>query len=168
MTQKKEQNPSADTQHLVDTHFIWGWSLLLVFLTLGFLLEALHAFKAGFYLDASSETRRLMWTLAHAHGTLLSLVHLAFAAYLNTGVDWRRGRFKLASRSLMGGSILLPVSFFLSGLYTYEGDPGLFVYLAPVGALFLFVAVYLIAASAMAARPKKQNKDHEASESEQS
>ncbi len=166
MTQEKEQYPSADTRHLIDTHFRWGWSLLLVFLTLGFLLEILHGFKAGFYLDASSETRRLMWTLAHAHGTLLSLVHLAFAAYLNTGVDWQRGRLKLASRSLMGGSIILPVSFFLSGLYIYDGDPGLFVYLAPVGALFLFIAVYLIAASAMAARPEKRNDDLEASETE--
>ena len=166
MTQKKEQYPDADRQYLVVAHFRWGWTLLLVFLTLGFLLEALHGFKAGFYLDASSETRRLMWTLAHAHGTLLSLVHLAFAAYLNTGVDWQRGRLKLASRSLMGGSIILPVSFFLSGLYTYDGDPGLFIYLAPFGALLLFIAVFLIAASAKAARPEKRNDDLEVSETE--
>jgi hypothetical protein len=168
MTQEKKHGPGAETRHLIDIHFRWGWNSLLVFLTLGFLLEALHGFKAGFYLDASSETRRLMWTLAHAHGTLISLVHLAFAAYLNTGIDWRRGRFELASRFLMAGSILLPVSFFLSGLYTYDGDPGLFVYLAPFGALFLFVAVYLIAASAMAARPEKLNRDLEVSETDRS
>ena len=159
MTQGKEQYPGADTRHFIDTHFRWGWSLLLVFLTLGLFLEALHGFKTAFYLDASSETRRLMWTLAHTHGTLLSLVHLAFAAYLNTRVDWPLGRLKLASRSLMGGSILLPVSFFLSGLYIYDGDPGLFIYLAPFGALLLFVSVFLIAGSAMASRPREQNKD---------
>ena len=167
MTQEKEQTAGADTRHLVDTHFRWGWSLLLVFLTLGLFLEALHGFKAGFYLNATNESRRLLWTLAHAHGTLLSLVHLAFAAYLTTRIDWPRGRLKLASRSLMGGSILLPVSFFLSGLYIYDGDPGLFIYLAPFGALSLFVAVFLIAGSAMAARPESQIKDSEARETGQ-
>ena len=157
MTKETEQYPSADTRHLIDTHFRWGWSLLLLFLTLGLFLEALHGFKAGFYLDASSETRRMTWTLAHAHGTLFSLIHLAFAAYLNTRVDWAQGSLKLASRSLMGGSILLPISFFLSGLYTYDGDPGLFIYLAPIGALLMLLAVFLIAGSALATRPKKQN-----------
>ncbi len=159
MTQENEHDSAADIRHLIYTHFRWGWSMLLVFLTLGFFLEALHAFKSGFYLDASSETRRLMWTLAHAHGTLFSLVHMAFAAYLSTPVDWPRRRLKLASHSLVGGTLLLPISFFLSGLYIYDGDPGLFVYLAPFGALLLFVAVFLITWSAMASRPKEQNKD---------
>lgn len=133
--------------------------MLLVFLTLGFFLEVLHGFKVGFYLDASNETRRLMWTLAHAHGNLFGLVHIAFAAYLNTWVDWPQGRLKLASHSLIGGSILLPISFFLSGLYIYDGDPGLFIYLTPLGALLLFGAIFLITCSAMASKPKEQNKD---------
>ena len=158
MTQEQEQYSSVDTRNLIHTHFKWGWIMLLVFLTLGFFLEVLHGFKAGFYLDASNETRRLLWTLAHAHGTLFSLVHLPFATYLNTRVDWPRGRLKPASRSLMGGTILLPVSFFLSGLYIYDGDPGLFIYLAPFGALLLLVAVFLIAHSAMTSRPREQNK----------
>ena len=146
--------------------------MLLVFLTLGFVLEVLHGFKAGFYLDASSESRRLLWTLAHAHGSLLSLVHLAFATYLNTRLDRPWGRLKLASHALIGGGILLPVSFFLSGLFIYDGDPGLFIYLAPFGALLLFVAVFLIAWSAMASRPKERNehsaRDLEANETERS
>ena len=65
---------------------------------LGVFLETLHGFKAGFYLDASSATRRLMWTLAHAHGTLLSLVHLALAAFLNAALDWPDGPRTIASR----------------------------------------------------------------------
>ena len=122
--------------------------MLFAFLTLGFFLEALHGFKAGFYLDASSEARRLMWTLAHAHGALLSVVHLVFAAYLNARAEWPPVQLKLASRSLMGGSILLPAGFFFGGFFIYDGDPGLFIYLAPVGALLLLVAVFLIARSA--------------------
>ena len=155
MIQEKERYQGTDNQDLVHTHFRWGWCLLLVFLTLGLLLEAMHAFKVGFYLDASSEARRMTWTLAHAHGTLFALIHLAFAAYLNTRINWQGNRLVFASRSLMGGSILLPVSFFLSGMFTYDGDPGLFVFLAPFGALLLFIAVFLIARSALTTLPEE-------------
>ena len=57
-------------------HLKWGWWGLLVFLSMGILLEMLHGFKVGAYLDVPNTTRRMMWTLAHAHGTLLSLVHI--------------------------------------------------------------------------------------------
>ena len=135
----------AAARRLARTHFRWGWWSLLVFLMLGLFLESLHGFKAGFYLDASSATRRLMWTLAHAHGTLLSLVHLALAVFLNAHVEWPNRTSKLASRTLMGGSILLPAGFFFGGLFTYDGDPGLLIYLVPVGALLLGLAVFLAA-----------------------
>ena len=41
---------------------------MAVFGTLGLVLETLHGFKIGAYLDVSNETRRLMWRLAHVHG----------------------------------------------------------------------------------------------------
>jgi len=135
----------AAVRRLVRTHFRWGWWSLLLFLTLGLFLDVLHGFKAGFYLDAASETRRLTWTLAHAHGTLLSLVHLALALYLNAHPDWPERPRTIASRALMGGSILLPAGFFFGGLFAYDGDPGLLIYLVPVGALLLGVAVFLAA-----------------------
>ena len=138
----------AAQRRLVRTHFQWGWWSLLLFLMLGVFLDALHGFKAGFYLDASSATRRLMWTLAHAHGTLLSLLHLALAAFLNAHTTWPDRLRRIASRALMGGSILLPAGFFLGGLFTYDGDPGLGVYLVPVGAVLLAVAVFLAARAA--------------------
>src|SRR5882672_2928007 len=71
--------PHADPS-LVRRHLKVGWWALLVFLTAGLVLEALHGFKIGAYLNVSNETRRLMWTLAHAHGALLGLVNLGFAA----------------------------------------------------------------------------------------
>ena len=71
-----------DTTILAQRHFRWGWWCLLVFVGLGVVLETLHAFKVPSYLNVGNETRRLMWTLAHAHGTLLALVHLAFGATL--------------------------------------------------------------------------------------
>jgi len=61
----------SDASKLTSRHLLWGWWGLLVFLSLGIILEALHGFKVGAYLDVGNETRRLMWTLAHAHGTML-------------------------------------------------------------------------------------------------
>src|SRR4029078_9171068 len=63
-------------------HLRFGWWALLVYLCMGIVLEALRAFKVWWYLDVANETRRLMWTLGHAHGTLLALINLAFAATL--------------------------------------------------------------------------------------
>jgi hypothetical protein len=132
-------------------HAQFGWWYLLVFLCLGLALEALHGFKVGLYLDVSQETRRLMWTLAHAHGTLLSLVNLVFAAYLTARPAWPERDLRIASRCLFSASLLLPWGFFLGGIDVHGGDPGLGVLLVPVGAVLLFVAVLLAARSA--ARP---------------
>lgn len=128
-------------------HLRFGWWSLLAFLTLGIVLESMHGFKVGWYLDVSNETRRLMWTLAHAHGVLLSLVHIAFGLtthVLPTAVGSRR---RVASSCLVAASILLPGGFFLGGFFIYDGDPGLGIYLVPVGALLLFTAVFMIARS---------------------
>ena len=71
----------SDASKLASRHLHWGWWGLLVFLSLGIILEALHGFKVGAYLDVGNETRRLMWTLAHAHGTMLSLIHMALPSH---------------------------------------------------------------------------------------
>ena len=132
------------TSPLVRRHLVLGWLCLCVFLTLGIVLDALHAFKVGWYVDLSNSTRRLMWTLAHAHGVLLGLVNIAFAVteFLLPGPSG--GRAALASACLMGGSVLLPGGFLLGGLKVYAGDPGLGILLTPIGAGLLFVAVLLV------------------------
>ena len=130
----------AETKDRVRHHLRFGWWSLLFFLTLGVALEGLHGFKVGWYLDASNEVRRLMFTLAHAHGALLGLVHVAFAATLAFGHP--RGRaVSLASRALGAASVLLPLGFFLGGFGVHGGDPGPGVALVPLGAIALFVGV---------------------------
>ena len=62
-----------------DRNLRFGWWSLLVFLSLGGVLETLHGFKIGWYVDAGNEMRRLMFTLAHAHGTALALVNIVAA-----------------------------------------------------------------------------------------
>lgn len=116
-------------------HFVWGWGALLVFAAGGLALEALHAFKLGFYLDVGQETRRLMWTLAHAHGGFMGGLNLAFALTAPR-FSWKNGGQR-PSRSLRAATLLLPGGFLLGGLNTHGGDPGIGVLLAPVGGLCL-------------------------------
>ena len=105
----------------------------------------LHGFKIGWYLDVTFEARRLMWTLAHAHGTLIGLMHLAFASTLHLQPTVGQRSLGLISSSLIAATILLPGGFFLGGIYIYAGDPGMGVFLAPVGGFLLLLAVFLIA-----------------------
>lgn len=125
-------------------HFRFGWWCLFGFTMFGLVLEAFHGFKLPAYLDASNETRRLMWTLAHAHGTLLSLINITFAICLRVfqGLDTQFQR--TASWCLIAATLLLPSGFFLGGITTYGGDPSLGILLVPVGAAFLLVGIHAL------------------------
>lgn len=126
-------------------HLRFGWWSLLVFTALGLMLEGLHGFKVDAYLNVSSESRRLLWTLAHAHGTLLSVVHVIVGVTLRVVPELRAANQRLIFRSLMAATILLPGGFFLGGVVFYAGDPGLGALLIPVGAALLLLAVFLVA-----------------------
>ena len=130
---------------LVRRHLTLGWWALLLFLTVGLGLEALHGFKVEAYLNLSNETRRLMWTLAHAHGTLLGLVNLGFAATARLLSAWPLKYKQLASGCLVAATALMPAGFFLGGLFIYADDPGLGILLVPVGGILLFAAVLMTA-----------------------
>src|SRR5256885_9744837 len=117
--------PARVTALLVRRHLRFGWWTLLIFLTAGLVLEALHGFKVGAYLNVSNETRRLMWTLAHAHGALLGLVNLGFAATARVLTAWPEPNKRFTSTALLGATVLMPAGFFLGGLFIYAGDPGL-------------------------------------------
>jgi hypothetical protein len=136
-------------------HLRLGWWSLLAFTAFGLALELLHGFKVGEYLDVSNETRRLMWTLSHAHGTLLAILHVVFGLTVLVAPEMGARARPIISRSLIGASLLLPGGFFLGGLVFYAGDPGLGVLLVPVGALVMMVAVFFLARAADAVRPAK-------------
>jgi len=137
----RDRYAAGDTESCVWRHLRFGWFGLLVFLTLGAGLELFHGFKLEFYLNASNEVRRLLWTLAHAHGTLLSLINIGFALTVRTIKDPSPGRITLASRCLIGATVLLPAGFFLGGIFIHAGDPGLPILFVPIGALMLFLSV---------------------------
>lgn len=126
-------------------HLRLGWLWLALFIAVGLALEALHGLKVAAYLDLSQAPRRHMWTLAHAHGSLVGLVHLGLAATLHARPDLTGKPVVLASRALIAAGVLLPLGFGLGGLGIHGGDPGLGVLLVPPGGLLLLLAAILIA-----------------------
>lgn len=139
----KQPSKQAPVVQLVDRNLRFGWWSLLIFLSLGAILETLQGFKIGWYVDAGNETRRLMFTLAHAHGTLLAVVNIA--AGLTARIVDRLTLRPSVSFALIWAAILLPGGFFLGGIVIYDGDPGLGVWLVPVGAALLFYSIARIA-----------------------
>lgn len=147
MPTQTSDRAAAGEQTLLRRHLLAGWIGLLAFLLLGIALETLHGLKADSYLDTRNATRRLMWTLAHAHGTLFSLVNIAFALTLNHLQTHHEKLLTLASRCLLGGLIILPLGFFAGGCWLYGGDPGIGIFLVPPGAALILVGVGAVVVS---------------------
>ena len=146
-----ESEPNSP-HHFVRRHCIVGWAFLLVFLTLGLTLEALHAFKARWYLEEAYTTRRLMWTLAHAHGVLLALINIGLGSTIKQ-LDLSSTRsLRLASPLLVVASVIMPAGFFLGGVTFHGGDPGVGIWLAPIGGVGLFGAVLLTLVAAIGSK----------------
>lgn len=123
-------------------HLRIGYWALALFVTLGLVLESLHAFKVGAYLDVDNETRRLMWRLAHAHGTLLALLHVAYG--LTVRAVPSSGK-PIASGALTAALVLIPGGFFAGGVSVHGGDPSPAVLLVPAGFVALVIALVVTA-----------------------
>jgi hypothetical protein len=134
--------PAPDALDAARRHLRFGWVCVALFATLGVVLETLHGFKVGWYLDVANETRRMLLTLAHAHGVLIGLVNVVFGLTLRAGV---RGVHRVASPALLAANVLLPGGFGLGGLVIYGGDPGLGVLLVPLGAACLLLGLWAVA-----------------------
>jgi hypothetical protein len=126
-------------------HHRYGWWALLVFAGAGLVLESLQGFRTPWYVDADVDTRRTMFRLAHAHGALLALVNLAFAAALRAGLLARLDAPSRSGALLLAGSVAIPAGFFAGGVWFVQADPGFGVLLVPLGALLLLAGVLSIA-----------------------
>ena len=128
-------------------HLRVGAAALFGFAALGVLLESLHAWKASWYLGVAGETRRFLFTLAHAHGVGLGLVNLALAAVLPSlpgalpplGVALPRRRHAAGAGRLLRRRPLRA-----------RRRPGLGALLVPPGALLVVVALALVLRAALA------------------
>lgn len=137
----KSGGAGASASPLVSRHLSLGWWFISIYLCMGIALETMHGFKVDWYLNVANETRRLMFTLAHSHGTLLGVLHLAFAFTLSRAAVADGAWARRAGACLTGSALLLPGGFLLGGVVVYDGDPGRGVLLVPVGALLLLIAV---------------------------
>lgn len=124
----------------------FGWWSLLCWLALGIALEAMHGFKVGWYLDVVNDGRRLQLTLAHTHGTLLSVLNILLALSLK-GAEPVATVAK-AARFLKWAAILMPLGFLGGGIWSLGEDPGFAIVLVPVGGLLLFAGVLFAARAA--------------------
>lgn len=147
MAPDSPDSPDDRLAPVIRRHLAWGWWSLALFTLLGLVLEAAHGLKLGWYLDTTNATRRLSLTLGHAHGTLLGLVHLAFAgtARLLTLGETAMARASFALRAV---TVLMPLGFFAGGLSFYAGDPGFAIALVPPAGALLVIALAMIARGA--------------------
>lgn len=110
---------------------LWhGWLSIAVWMTFGLLLEGLVGYKTPAYLQ--DEQRRELFRLAHTHGTFLGLVLVAAAL---CGPRFAVPPPRAARTALRVGALVMPLGFLLAGLWHYESDPGLAIWLVPPAAL---------------------------------
>lgn len=146
---------SPEAANCIRHHMRVGWHGILVFGALGMMLEVLHAWKNHAYLGVGNEVRRLMWTLAHAHGLGLSLLQIGYAATLAVVFGELKPRLTRASKALDVSLLLMPLGFFLGGAVPYKSDPGIGIVLVPLGALAFLAAAFWTAAELPTKLPTK-------------
>ncbi|MEP7075006.1 MAG: hypothetical protein ABI878_04280 [Acidobacteriota bacterium] len=119
-----------------------GWIGVAFWMSFGLLIEGLIGFRSPSYL--SDPVRRELFRLAHTHGTVLSILLLIVFVYLAKNFI---ARPVAAIWSLRIGTVLMPVGFLLGGIWHYESDPGVMIFIAPVGGLMVIFGVIAIAVS---------------------
>ena len=113
-----------------------GFLALALFAALGLVLELLHGLRVTAYLSEAHATRRLLFTLAHAHGVLLGLVNVAFAVVMRAhAIEDAR-----ASTLLKAATMLVPGGFLIGGAVLMGEDPNPLVLLSGAGGVCLVIA----------------------------
>lgn len=131
----------ASSDAIARRHMRVGWWALGVFTLLGLGLDAGHALKLPFLLDAGRETTRMLLRLSHSHGTGLALLNVVYALTVRAYPGTAKPLF---SASLLAATILMPAGFLLGGLWARQ-DPGVGIFLVPAGVVALLLAVFGVA-----------------------
>ncbi|HKP11411.1 MAG TPA: hypothetical protein VJZ91_04850 [Blastocatellia bacterium] len=126
----KAASPLSTADHLLRQ----GWASIAVWMAVGLLLEGLLGYKIPAYLN--DPQRRELFRLGHTHGTLLGILLVVAALVLQRGAAVP----KAALTALRAGAVLMPLGFFIAGIWHTESDPGLAVWLVPPGALLVIYA----------------------------
>lgn len=113
-----------------------AWFGLLFWMSVGLLFEGLIGFRSPAYLQ--DPLRRELFRLAHAHGTVLSILLLVVNLYLVNGLI---APPKVAIRALQTGVLIMPLGFLLGGAWHYESDPNFLIFLSPLGGLLIIFGI---------------------------
>jgi hypothetical protein len=125
--------PAARASH-ADRLLRQGWASIALWMSVGLLLEGLLGYKIPAYLN--DPARRELFRLGHTHGTLLGILLVVAALVLERGAQVP----KAARTALQAGAVLMPAGFFIGGIWHSESDPGLAIWLVPIGALLVIYA----------------------------
>lgn len=135
----KESGASSSAINITGAVF-QGWLSVALWMMFGLLLEGLLGYKIPDYLEDAQ--RRELFRLAHAHGTLLGVVLVVASLWAE-----KRTASSAAILALRIGAIVMPMGFALAGIWHPEGDPGLFIWMVPPGALFVIFGAIALALS---------------------
>lgn len=138
MSRKKQA--LNDAEGISEACLVHGWTMVLLFLTMGLVLESFHLVKLPLYVDIN--LRRELWTLAHAHGTLLGAITILFGLSV-ARLERIRG-LPTAGKLVRTGSVLVPLGFLLGGIGNSEGDPSLFILLVPIGGALALLGLAML------------------------
>jgi hypothetical protein len=141
MTEDKNENDKAIN---VSGLLLQAWISIAVWMSFGLLLESLIGYRVPAYLR--DDVRREIFRLAHTHGTLLNLVLLGAALCIERGLALPS---KMGLMAFRVGVVLMPVGFLLGGIWHTEGEPGLGVWLAPLGGVLVIMGAVDMALSAL-------------------
>jgi len=136
---KSKSNPPTPQPDWATRLMFQGWLSIAIWMSVGLLLEGLLGYKIPAYLGDAD--RRELFRLAHTHGTFLGLVLIAAALSEKRGARLPR----TASMALSIGSALMPLGFFLAGLWHPEGDPGPAIWIVPPSALLIIFGAVTLA-----------------------
>jgi hypothetical protein len=120
-----------------------AWLSIAVWMSFGLLLEGMIGYRIPAYLN--DEIRRELFRLAHTHGALLNVILLLAGLGINAGLV---APSKIALLILRVGVIAMPLGFLLGGVWHTESEPGLGVWLAPLGGLMVILGAVDLAFSA--------------------
>ena len=134
-----ESSQTEDNSKLMASLTFQAWIGIAFWMSFGLLNEGLIGFRIPGYV--ADDVRRELFRLAHAHGTLLSLMLLGAVFSLNRLTDapvfgiW----------ALRSGAVALPLGFLLGGVWHFKGEPGLGVWLVPPSALLVIFGAITMA-----------------------
>jgi len=144
MSDKNEAAPKDPERFSVASQ---GWIGLAVFMSFGLLFEGLIGYRSPAYLN--DPMRRELLRLAHAHGTILSLLLLVADQYLRSRqIDLPAA----AMLSLRIGAAVMPFGFLLGAIWHAETDPNFLIILSPIGGVMLIFGVVAIALTSLSHR----------------